>query len=272
MKNKRLLIILGIFAFLTLLVVLGSTVFTASEIEVRWLTTTQVFSTSDNESIIESGEFNRGESIFFVNKSAYIAKLEKQNPYLKVVGIETVFPNKLVLHVAEREVWFALQTVNHEDNSQTSYLLLDNEGKVLEKSSIAILPATTSPIVLTCVNVSYTDEDFECGDQISDETLLQLITGFSQSLQQLNYTCVQAKAWVASAVAEFSTRTTLTVVTNWGITIEIADAQNRILDKLNMGNSVYNLYHDSNPPINSGTILVYETEENEIEASYVPAV
>jgi hypothetical protein len=50
-----------------------------------------------------------GKSLFpaFVEKN-----LEKENSYLKVINIETIFPNKLIVHCAEREEFFSIKKNN----------------------------------------------------------------------------------------------------------------------------------------------------------------
>ena len=271
MKNKKLAIILIIFGFLTLLVVLGSTVFTTSSVQVNWLTSTNVFSTADNAGIVESGEFQSNQSIFLVNKPQYIDRLEKNNPYLKVVNIETVFPNKLVLHVAEREVLYALKVTNQEAQSGYSYVLLDDECKVLEKSTATILPGTTTPIVLEVNNVSLTDLNFTVGEVASELLVNNTLLQFSQALKQLGYNNLQARALVKNLVLTVGTRLELHVLTNWGIAISVEDASNLLFQKLHLGISVFGQYHDANPPVNSGTIVVYQTQSGTVEAGYIPS-
>ena len=52
--------------------------------------------------------------VFFVNKQEMISDIEKQHPYINVINIETVFPNKLVVHYATREETFAFKDKNKD--------------------------------------------------------------------------------------------------------------------------------------------------------------
>ena len=52
--------------------------------------------------------------------------MESQNPYLKVINIETVFPNKLILHCAEREELFCIK------GRDDLYYICDEELKILD--------------------------------------------------------------------------------------------------------------------------------------------
>lgn len=266
MKNRRLAIILSIFAIITLLVTLSSTVFIVNKIEINWTTSLNVFSLNDNEKIINSGNLNKNTSIFLVNKNEFINNLEKNNPYIKIVNVETVFPNKLVIHAGEREVLFALKVTDSANNNNYNYILLDKDLKVLEKTTANIVPSTTSPIIVEIENSTLTDLNFEVGEIKDIDNALKT---FGKNLESLNYNNLQAKALIKNFVLQFGTRKEVTLLTNWGITIKIEDCDNDYLKKLQHGFSVYNYLHDSNPPINSGTIIVFKNASGEIQSSYL---
>ena len=95
-KNKRLAVCLVIFAFLVVIVVLTSTVFALKEVSVEFLSTTDKLS-GQQDIVIESANFSYGESTLFLNRQKYIDRIEKNNPYIKIVNIQSVFPNKLVV-------------------------------------------------------------------------------------------------------------------------------------------------------------------------------
>ena len=122
MKNKRLVILLSVFSFLVLIAVLCSTVFTVKSVSLNWLTTRVNFVDMDNEI---TANVELGESVFLVDKGAIIQKLERKYPYLKVVSAEVKFPNKLVLHTAERQELYSLKIKSN------SYAILDSDCKVL---------------------------------------------------------------------------------------------------------------------------------------------
>lgn len=125
MKNKRLIILLSIFSFIILIVVLSSTVFTVktSTISVEWHSTTQVFSPQeDNKNIISVA--SQKENVMFYDKNLAKTNIEEKFPYAKVLKVERKFPNKIVLHLTERQEQYAIKV-------DDEYYVLDDSAKVL---------------------------------------------------------------------------------------------------------------------------------------------
>lgn len=135
MKTKRLIAIISIIAVLVLLIVLNSTVFTLKKVEINFYNTNDEliednntlnhFDQSSIDEIIKSAKFKYGKNMFLVKKAPYIKTLEQANPYLKVIGITRVFPNKLVVKVVEREDFYKANLTNGK------VAILDGELKVL---------------------------------------------------------------------------------------------------------------------------------------------
>ena len=74
MKSKRLIILLCIAAFLTVLIVINSTLFTLQSISVNWLTTKCELQTVKDYQITD--EISKGQSIFLIKKDELSSKLE----------------------------------------------------------------------------------------------------------------------------------------------------------------------------------------------------
>lgn len=135
MKTKRLIILISVIAVIVLLVVLNSTVFTLKKVEINFYdkndqliednNTLTHFDQSSIQQIISSADFKFGKNMFLIKKKPYIDALEKNNAYLKVIDITSVFPNKLVVKVVEREDFYSVNL----DNGK--YAILDGELKVL---------------------------------------------------------------------------------------------------------------------------------------------
>ena len=127
MKYKKLVIILSsILGVIALFVILSFTLFRVSVVEINFKNGTTIYAEEeDKQAIINSGGFSYSTPVFSVNKAEIINKLEKENYYLKVINIETVFPNKLVVHCAEREELFAIKL------SDNLYYICDQHLKVL---------------------------------------------------------------------------------------------------------------------------------------------
>ena len=99
------------------------TAFSLRAVEVDFRTSRQ-YITSSAEEIIESGKIKKGGTIFFRDKKKYIENIENEFPYINVINIETVFPNKFVIHVSERQEVYALK-------HQSGYYICDEEFRVL---------------------------------------------------------------------------------------------------------------------------------------------
>ncbi len=125
-KFKGWIIALGVILGVVLLVViLNFTLFSISTIEIDFKNQTQIFTEESKSNIIANSGINKGTSVFGLSKKSAKAKLERDNPYLKVVNIETVFPNKIIIHCAEREETYAVKA------SDKKYFICDADFKVL---------------------------------------------------------------------------------------------------------------------------------------------
>lgn len=128
MKYKRLFIMLSCcIGFLLLCTVLSFTLFRVHKVELHFKNETlNLSSEEEHEYIIKSSKVSYSTPVFAINKRNLIENMELSNPYLKVINIETVFPNKLVVHCAEREVTFAIEIDNN------TYFIVDSDLKILE--------------------------------------------------------------------------------------------------------------------------------------------
>ncbi|MBQ8844635.1 MAG: FtsQ-type POTRA domain-containing protein [Clostridia bacterium] len=124
MKNKKLIIGLSVgLGIILTLIILIFTLFSLSTVQIDFRTSLNNITASEEE-IVKSGKFNYKSSVLFSNKKKYINRLEKNNPYLKVINIETKFPNKFIIHAKERQELYAI-------SYDGKYLICDEEFKVL---------------------------------------------------------------------------------------------------------------------------------------------
>lgn len=79
-----------------------------------------------NAAVTENSGLNQNSSVFFLNKNQVSAKLEHEFPDMKVINIETTFPNGLIIHIAKREELFAIKSQN-----PNNYFIVDGDLKVL---------------------------------------------------------------------------------------------------------------------------------------------
>lgn len=113
--SKKLVISLSIvFCVIAVLLILFWTLFGLSSVVVEYDSTTQNLVVKD-EDIVKAGEFRFGACVLFEGKKASIKKIHDYSKednnfaYIKVVNIETIFPNRFVVHVVEREELFAVE-------------------------------------------------------------------------------------------------------------------------------------------------------------------
>ena len=255
MKNKKLVICLVIFAFLVTVVVLTSTIFALGEVTINFVSTTDKL-TNSQQTIIESGGFKYGNNILFLNKNKHISNLEKNNPYLKVVNIETVFPNKLVVNCAERAEVFAIKL---EDNS---YIICDEDFKVLKKVDSFINTANNAILLEGLTNMSQTEEgDFANFDNVKKIILQTTFNSFRE--WDLSYNNLKAK--IKSVTIDFERANQIKVEMRSGVSIVVKDANEYNSDKFNLAFSTY----DSNVNYqNQGIIEVRLVDGNKIQAFY----
>ena len=124
-KLKWIISLSVILTFVILIITLSFTVFSLKTVELDFRTSLSNVTFSEEE-IIEEGKFNRGQPVFFHNKKQYKKRIEKLSPYLKVINIETVFPSKFVVHLAERKEVYAI------DSGDNFFYICDEELRVLK--------------------------------------------------------------------------------------------------------------------------------------------
>lgn len=135
MKKTRLFTIITLMVIVVFTFVLSSPLFKLKTVEITFLNTNnkevsvlenKVYNTQQKvDKLINSANFNYGSLVFLIDKTKYITRLENNNPYLKLINISTVFPNKLIVFAKERESVFCIQTT-------TNCLITDSEFKILE--------------------------------------------------------------------------------------------------------------------------------------------
>lgn len=135
MKKSRFFAIITLFIVVVFIFLLSSPFFTFTKVEISFvdnnnkqvslLKNQKINSQQKINSIIASTNFDYGESIFLLDKNKYTFYLENKNPYLKIVNVSTVFPNKLYYFAQERISFYYFLSDNN-------CYVLDTEFKLLE--------------------------------------------------------------------------------------------------------------------------------------------
>lgn len=255
MKNKKLAICLIIFACLATLVVLSSAIFALDSVSVDFLETPQQLLGKEQQ-IIDSANFAYGSNVLFLGKNSYAESIEKANPYIKVVNIETVFPNKFVIHCVERQEVFAVQQKNG------TYAIIDEEFKVLKVQN-EFLNATDNAILLTNLGEI---NNYEQGDFIGGiDRQKSLVTATFHSLREwkLSYSALKEK--IENVEIDYKRENQVLVQIRNNVKIIVKDANICNSDKLNLAFSAY----ESDEKYQSDIVMeVRQTEDNTIKIFY----
>lgn len=113
------------------------------------------------EEIIKLSSIYYEENIFRINKKNSMKSIF-QNPYVKMIKIRRVIPNKVVIDIIEREVMAYVPYVG-------SYLNIDEEGMILE-----INPAIKRPDLPVIKGLKF--ETFKVGEYLNIENKEQFST------------------------------------------------------------------------------------------------
>lgn len=157
-KKKKIIIISSsiLVALVGLVVTLSLTLFSLKDISVDFRTSTLNL-TATQEEIIESGDFSKS-CVMFYNKDRSAKKIEEAYPYIKVINIETKYPNSFVIHVAERQEVFMLQ-------SDDKTYFVDEELKVLKIADELVENSQSNAILLKGFEIS----NLKVGDFLSGD-------------------------------------------------------------------------------------------------------
>lgn len=169
-KKKKWIIsgsvLIGIVGIVILLLF---TLFSLKNVAVDFRTSTTNL-TASQEEIIEKGDFAYNSPVIFHSKKGYTKRLEEAYPYIKVINIETVFPNKFIIHVSEREEVFAIA-------SQEGFYICDQEFKVLRKTE-NFSSQSSNAILLSGITIK--EEKVE-GEFLKIENYADIFSAFVES-------------------------------------------------------------------------------------------
>lgn len=254
MKGKRLVILLSVLACLTVLIVLSSTLFTLQTINVEWLTTKSELTYLKDSQIIEN--VSKGDSIFLLKKDDVATELEKKFPYLRVVYIETKFPNKIVIHSAERQSMFAIRLSDDE------YVVIDAYGKVLKLATSSIFASGElgiKPIKLTFDNCPINPSDYNVGEYIDNEIIMNIVEKVSKSLFESGYTSTTSKGVFKNINVVTMGNSEIYFQTRNGMEIKISKFETYLTEKFLLGLERFNYFQQNG--VVSGCIDVWKQGE-----------
>ena len=250
--NKKKLIILSSIGFsvIAILLILLWTLFglNMNQVHLQIHQNYEPYMTEQfEESVITNSSLKQNMSVFFINKNKISCHIEKQFPEVKVINIETTFPNGLIIHIAKREGLYALQ-----NKANDNYLILDKDFKIIDiKESFE--NTFENEILLT--SVEYNNASASLGDFITlgDNTtiLSNLAKGFLMSnrdtTEQKNL--IQSIAILTDEVRQYisNDEKVVKITLEDGFEVYIYSARTKLTDKVALMFSAlpeaYPLYH-----------------------------
>ena len=252
MKNKRLIIILSVFAFLVLIAVLCSTVFTVRKVSLNWLTTKVNIEENDDTFI---ADIEKGESVFLVDKKAIIDKLESKYPYLKVVSVEVKFPNKLVVHTAERQELYSLKIKDDK------HAIIDSDCKVLRIVSDSELgKIDVKPIPVTLMGYTIDENNISVSQIANLGWIKNVLNNFSIALYSCGYQDIDAKNNIEKLSIDVSGyENKISIKMRYGVEMEIQQISEKLVEKFDFGVNIYDKLTEQEK--SEGVIRVYSAGE-----------
>lgn len=126
--NKRLIAIFVCMAVFVLTLVVGSVVFTVSDVNI--LLVSDGNKSFNKSEILQTSGIKKGQSVFTINKEEVIANIEKQFPDLQVDGVERTIPNKVSIQLRMRTPVFKMKIANSDKYAIFDCVIPDREKKL----------------------------------------------------------------------------------------------------------------------------------------------
>ena len=269
--KKSIIWISSILGFIGLIIILCFTLFGLNNIAVDFRNDTTLFNSElKKQEIIDSGEFASGSCVFFMDKNFISEKIEKANPYIKIVNIEIIFPNDIIIHCYEREEIFAIQF------DDLSYYICDEELKILR-----ILTLETDGYINTQTNAMLITGYEEINTDLSEGDFLSFgidednaIKKFSPSFKLNNRTTVEQKGLIKevefelqASVIHMKYMIALVITDFTGFSAIIVDAEDYLEYKINLYLEAVSLIADNEK--SNSELYIYETLEGKFFAHKV---
>ncbi len=99
--DKRVLALIIIFAIIAITLILCATVFLLRNVEVGYSAVGEDAVVSKEEIIAASG-LKPNKNVLFINEKQIVSNVQQKYPQVKVINVERVFPNKVIIYVTVR--------------------------------------------------------------------------------------------------------------------------------------------------------------------------
>ena len=192
MKKKAIIISSVVFVCIATILTLLFTVFSVKSIEY----------VSHNKNNIDTSalQVSKGGVVFFLDKHKIKEQTQSQNPYINVINLEIKFPNKLVVHFAQREESFAIK-----DNTKDVFYICDEDFYVVDVLNSATYKSLQSnAILLENTDFDFSHKIIKAGDRLLFLDKSDLICKLSDAFLINNRDVSEQKSLIKNIKMEYS--------------------------------------------------------------------
>ncbi|MBR5438923.1 MAG: FtsQ-type POTRA domain-containing protein [Clostridia bacterium] len=254
MKYKRVLILVTILFFVTVSIFASAMLFTVNEIEIK----ADVIASSGEgvqskaETVLSS---YKGKNYIFTDTNKIANEVQKSSPYVKVVSVNKVFPNKIVVEIKERKEALCLVY-------DSKYYVLDEELVILKISNSNENNVDGLKNVELNLNVAdYGQAELAVGaklnvyDQTAFSYLKNSVTKFVENRQNLESVTLEVKR-------DGNVYNRLTLAMREGVKFRIQKANEETLEKLDKAFEFYSNLTMPNGNKGEGDYFVFKLESS----------
>lgn len=280
-KNHKVLITISSIVFVVLLtaIILIFTLFSLKTVTLDFKTETNILSEDIQQEIMSDVSSEGISTVLFVDKDRLISNLEKDYPYLRIINIETIIPSGFVIHCAEREELYAIE-------SEDKVYYLDEDMKILRVEEGTFTKTNSNAVLLNISDLDLNMSDAEAGQFLtlnatstdtssilannSQVALVSLLTAFEENNRDIAVIRASYQSFTLNLKYQQveDTRTwyvCLSVVNNVGFKTEIVEANKKLAEKLEvMLNITSDLSSTSPETLITNKLTVYEDSSNQI--------
>lgn len=254
MRNKKLIILLSILCFVTVLIVMGSVLFSVQQIT--------AYCYNDDDVAVEMAVANtdnngikRGRSIFLLNENEVIANVESKVNNIKVINIERKFPNAVYINYVKIFDYLAYE-LDGKVYYASSELKVLSEGEVRDNYSGYI------KLVCTSEQTAVKDGYLFAGSSKARSIMLSIMDAITQlgmhSTMTDLFEFVDIDRYLAGGSIYIKTRT--------GVYIEVQGNEQGMKEKLHYAMSLY--YAQDKNRQQTGTIIAYRKSDGSTKVTY----
>lgn len=247
MRNKKLIILFSILAFVTLLTVIGSVLFSVQSVYGSCYNLDDEI-TCERVADLSVNGIDKGKSVFLLNEKEIAASVEASVSDVRVINIERKFPNTVYINFVKVFPYLALET-------EGGALLVANDGKIVSTcEKQAEYPDHIRYVSATPTGTANGERAY--GDGTAEDEMLMIVNdaiarvGKHAAVMEM-FSVIDTSKTAENGLTYFVTRT--------GTCFELQGGADNLLKKLRLAVSVF--VSEETKYMTGGTIIVNASGE-----------